>query len=126
MTMEAEPLGGSERYFVVWGEAVPVFDDMHVLHPEAFARTHHRAGVVGLVEVFNNDAEPIGARGEDALDLFPPRFGDKGLEECSQACFFMGSSHVGSEDARRVRSAKIKALKPVAVPDVFPPDTCLR
>lgn len=93
VAVEVDPLGGSEGDFVVWLEAVSVFDDVHVLHAEAFAGAHDGAGVVGLIEILDDDPYSIGSRGEDTLDLFPPGVCEEALEEIDQGGIVMGVTH---------------------------------
>jgi hypothetical protein len=58
---EGKPFIGSQGHVGVDPVCIPVFDDMYILNAEAFTGSKYGAGVVGLVNVFEDDGKVPGA-----------------------------------------------------------------
>ena len=48
-----------------------VFYDVDLLYPQAFAGAQHRAGVLGLVDVFQHNGDMAGPLPQDLSQTFP-------------------------------------------------------
>jgi hypothetical protein len=60
VTVNRQPLVGSQRNLRIGFELVVSLDDMDVLNSEGIARPQHGAGVVLLIDVGHNHGDPAG------------------------------------------------------------------
>jgi hypothetical protein len=65
--MEMDPIGRAHRHIPVQPIFVSVLNDMQMLYAKAFARAHHRAGVMWLKDIL-----------KDHPDMICPVFNDVG------------------------------------------------
>ncbi len=95
--MESQPaLGAHGDTGAVGAEGVQVFDDMDILDAEAIARAQDRGGVVGLVNVLEDEGEPAGAAGENGSEALPAMGGKHGsqlLQESGRQGRVKGGRH---------------------------------
>jgi hypothetical protein len=81
---EVEPFRGAKRHVRVDLIFVAVFDDVNVLNAKTIAGTQYRAGVVGLVYVFEGNGDMSGTEPNGLLEFFKAFFSDKSLKVCDQ------------------------------------------
>jgi hypothetical protein len=55
VTVEVHPFGRSMRYAGIYLETILIFNNMYILKTETIAGTQHGAGILGLVNIFEDN-----------------------------------------------------------------------
>ena len=105
IAVQGEPLRAAHGDVVVRAIVIATLDDVDILQAEAVATAEAGAGVVGLVDVFEEDGEMTGPLIEDGDDLFPLVVSDVSSQEVGELLVGGHGGHVDGASGQGVAQA---------------------
>ncbi len=107
---QGKPFGGAQGNIGIYLIFIPVFYDVYILDPEAVAGAQHRAGIVGLINIFKHHGKMARAITEDVGELQKSFGGNKRPEKVNRLRDFVIFGAVGRLH-RQQRRFKDKSKK---------------
>ena len=89
MAVEGEPTVCTNADVAVGRKIVAGFDGMDVLNPETIAASQDSAGVMGLVDIFQNDGDLTGSFAQDGTEAIAAIFRQKFLKVGNEVGFLV-------------------------------------